>query len=71
MHEDFVNFSNFLPNFKGLYLLSAKFRELQTFSIINLGSKLALEGFRTHEVLQVLYKNGLKKSCFYYAQMAP
>ena len=55
----FFKFSIFLPNFKGLYLLSAKYRELQSFNSVKIESNWPLEAFRTHEVLQVLSKNEL------------
>ena len=55
----FVNFLNFLPSFKGLYLLSAKFRDLQGLHSVKIESKRPLEAFKTHEVLQVLSKNDL------------
>ena len=57
--DNFVNFSHFLPNFKGLYLLSAKFRDLQSLNSAKIESKRPLETFRTHKVLQVLFKNDL------------
>ena len=69
--EFLLLFKTFYQTLKGLYLLSAKFHELQTLSVIKKESKLALERYRTHEVLQVLYKNDLKKSCFYYAKLGP
>ena len=35
----FVKFSNFLPNFKGLHLLSANFRDLQSLNSAKIESK--------------------------------
>ena len=60
----FEQFFAIFPNFKALYLLSAKFRQLKTLSFIKLVSKQALEGFKTDKVLQVIYKNGLKNHVF-------
>ena len=46
-----LNFFPILPNFKGKYLLSAKFRDIQILNINKVGSKLPLQGGKSHVVL--------------------
>ena len=46
-----LNFFLIFPNFKGKYLLSAMFRDIQILNINKVGSKLPLQGGKSHVVL--------------------
>ena len=46
-----LNFFPIFPNFKGKYLLSAMFRDIQILNINKVGSKLPLQGGKSHVVL--------------------
>ena len=45
-----LNLFSIFPNFKGKYLLSAMFRDIQIWTINKIGSKLTLEGGKSHVV---------------------
>ena len=46
-----LNFFSIFPNFKGKYLLSGMFRDIQILNINKVGSKLPLQGGKSHVVL--------------------
>ena len=46
-----LNFFPILPNFKGKYLQSVKFRDIQILRINKVGSKLPLQCGKSHVVL--------------------
>ena len=45
-----LNFFPIFPNFKGKYLLSGMFRDIQILNINKVGSKLTLQGGKSHVV---------------------
>ena len=70
---DFWNFFLFLkicPNFKGLYLVSAKFSNRGNLFAKSTVSKLSLHIIVIQVFLHILSENWLWKSCFYYAKMS-
>ena len=66
----FFFFFKFCPNFKGLYLVSAKFRDRGNLYVQSTGSELPLHIDMIQVFLHILSENWLWKSRFYYAKMS-
>ena len=67
---ELLSFFKFCPNFKGLYLVSAKFRDTGIFFVKSTVSELPLHIGLIWVFLHILSQNWLWKLCFYYAKMS-